>query len=65
MDPDAESLVNWSGSGTIISPSGYVLTNYHVVGDLDRRTTYEWHLIAITGSSSPTCRPNRCSGRSS
>lgn len=49
-DPDAESLVNWSGSGTIISPSGYVLTNYHVVGDLDRRTTYEWHLIAITGS---------------
>lgn len=49
-DAQAESLVPWSGSGTIISPSGYVLTNYHVVGDLDRRTTYEWHLIYMTGS---------------
>ncbi len=49
-DFEAGSLVNWSGSGTIISPSGYVLTNYHVIGDLDRRTTYEWHLIYVTGS---------------
>jgi serine protease Do len=49
-DPQTDGLVNWSGSGSIISPSGYILTNYHVVGDLDRRTTYEWHLIFITGS---------------
>jgi len=49
-DAQAETLVPWSGSGTIISPSGYLLTNYHVVGDLDRRTTYEWHLIYVTGS---------------
>lgn len=49
-DEEAEALAPWSGSGTFISPSGYILTNYHVIGDLDRRTTYEWHLIYITGS---------------
>jgi serine protease Do len=47
-DDVAGSLVNWSGSGTIISPSGYVLTNYHVAGDLDRRVYYEWHAIFMT-----------------
>lgn len=30
------------GSGTIISPLGYILTNYHVVGDNDSRTLSEW-----------------------
>ena len=40
-DAQNETLVNWSGSGSIISPSGYILTNYHVIGDLDRRTTYD------------------------
>ncbi|HEU4742870.1 MAG TPA: serine protease [Meiothermus sp.] len=27
------------GSGTLISPDGYILTNYHVIGDIDSRTT--------------------------
>jgi serine protease Do len=47
-DDAAGSLVNWSGSGTIISPTGYVLTNYHVAGDLDRRIYYDWHAIFMT-----------------
>lgn len=47
-DEAAESVVDWSGSGTIISPSGYVLTNYHVAGDLDRRIHYDWHAILMT-----------------
>ncbi|HLU83339.1 MAG TPA: trypsin-like peptidase domain-containing protein [Trueperaceae bacterium] len=47
-DEEAGTLVNWSGSGTIISPSGYVLTNYHVAGDLDRRIYYDWHAIFMT-----------------
>ncbi|HLV12027.1 MAG TPA: trypsin-like peptidase domain-containing protein, partial [Trueperaceae bacterium] len=47
-DSEAGSTVNWSGSGTIISPSGHVLTNYHVVGDLGLRRHHEWHAILIT-----------------
>jgi serine protease Do len=30
------------GSGTIISPLGYILTNYHVVGDIENRKVSEW-----------------------
>ncbi|MER3556370.1 MAG: hypothetical protein C4331_19050, partial [Meiothermus sp.] len=34
IDPQTDSI----GSGTIISPQGYILTNYHVIGDNDSRT---------------------------
>lgn len=30
------------GSGSLISPLGYILTNYHVVGDPDNRELSEW-----------------------
>lgn len=48
LDSQAGELVDWSGSGTIISPSGYILTNYHVAGDLTLRRHYEWHAISMT-----------------
>ena len=50
-DDAAGSVVDWSGSGTIISPTGYVLTNYHVAGDLDMRRHYDWHVILMTDPS--------------
>jgi serine protease Do len=40
--------VGWSGSGTIISESGYILTNFHVIGDVDTRQIYKNHAILFT-----------------
>lgn len=48
LDVDSGELVPWSGSGTIISRQGHILTNFHVIGDLDTRTYYEWHAVFVT-----------------
>lgn len=47
-DDWADELVGFGGSGTIISPSGYILTNYHVIGDLDTRIYYPYQAIFVT-----------------
>jgi serine protease Do len=37
---DAKGQIDGSGSGNLVSAQGYVLTNYHVVGDLKTRKYY-------------------------
>lgn len=41
-------LAPWSGSGTIISPDGYLVTNFHVIGDTDTREYFDFHSIWMT-----------------
>lgn len=56
-DDVAADFVMWSGSGTIISQDGYVLTNYHVIGDMAARQHYEWHGIFMTDVKSADLAP--------
>jgi serine protease Do len=44
---DDGKLTGSLGSGTLISPLGYILTNYHVVGDIEERKVSEWLQIRV------------------
>lgn len=52
-DDDAGRFVGTGGSGTVISPDGYVLTNFHVIGDDRTGHAYTWHAVFTTDPSNP------------
>jgi serine protease Do len=40
------------GSGTVVAADGYILTNFHVLGDLERRTLYNSRGVVLIALSS-------------
>ncbi|WP_119672416.1 S1 family peptidase [Deinococcus sp. RM] len=48
LPTDEEGELDGSlGSGSVISPQGYILTNYHVVGDPDTRQLSKWIQVRV------------------
>ena len=45
---EAGEPVGIAGSGTIVSPDGDILTNFHVIGDLDTRRVYPDYAVFMT-----------------
>lgn len=46
MPTGADGKIDGSlGSGSVISPAGYILTNYHVVGNTESRKVSDWILV--------------------
>lgn len=56
-DNDLGLFQPWSGSGVIISPSGYLVTNYHVVGDDLAATHDNYHAIYMTDPNNTSALP--------
>jgi hypothetical protein len=52
-DDEAGRYVGTGGSGTIISPEGHILTNFHVIGDELTGSHYTWHAVLVTDPSHP------------
>lgn len=53
----ATGMIVAAGTGTIISPDGFVLTNFHVIGDTDTGVALEWQQIYTIDPANPDQEP--------